>query len=225
VKPCESYYTAAVRYQFEPPPYTPATLALWLEAKATRRRLPRLSGTCNLPNASTWGRGSNPSGSVFIVRPTPTSTPTSTTTSTTTSTATSTSTPATTATTQATRDRKGSVGLVRRLVGLVRPDRSISHAPPRLLETPSPPRPAALDLRPATEPRRDAHRCRLSGRPPTHRQALVQTRAHPGSLPVGGPLRPLANAARQPQSYQGAPGSLELEQYRCPLWPCSREPP
>ncbi len=132
---------------------------------------------------------------------TPTSTPTSTTPSTTTSTATSTTTPATTATTQATRHRKGSVGLVRRLVGLCRPDRSIDHAPPpppRLLPAPPPPPfvvPAALDLRPATEPRisldrrplarllRAAHHPHVSGRKVTGCFSAERIRGEVASSP------------------------------------------
>jgi hypothetical protein len=58
VKPCLHYLDAVVGYVSKPPlEYCAEHLALWSEAKR-RGRLPRLSGTMNLPNKTTWN---NPS--------------------------------------------------------------------------------------------------------------------------------------------------------------------
>ncbi len=58
VKPCLHYLDAVVGYVTKPPlEYCAEHLALWSEAKR-RGRLPRLSGTMNLPNKTTWNEPS-----------------------------------------------------------------------------------------------------------------------------------------------------------------------
>jgi hypothetical protein len=72
VKPCLHYLDAVVGYVTKPPlEYCAEHLAIWSEAKK-RGRLPRLSGTMNLPSRTTWN---NPSDLPVYLSQRPTSTP------------------------------------------------------------------------------------------------------------------------------------------------------
>lgn len=68
VKPCLHYFDEAVRYHFNPPPWTVENLASYYAAKDREGRLPDMSGYLNVPNTRTWN---NPSSSGFTFQKQP----------------------------------------------------------------------------------------------------------------------------------------------------------